>query len=289
MPSVASLRRDYRDAVGALSFADVNAWVGEHPDPLAPSAPRLEELVAQARQAGIGELVLSRTDSLFIDPWEGNERLLGLLDAASDAALTAAICLTPDATPPDPAIRNPKSEIRNPAGVYLDTCIARGARLARLFPRSHGFSLAEWCCGELLAALEERRLPVMIRHTEAAWHDIHDLCAWHPRLPVIIDGSEQKLFYHNRVFEALLAAHPRLMLETGNLVHCLGLDALVSRFGAGRFLFGSGMPQRDPNTALAMVALAEIGDEERRQIAGANWRRLAGEVRGATGEERRDG
>ncbi|MBI3945254.1 MAG: amidohydrolase family protein [Armatimonadetes bacterium] len=268
-PDPARMRREFQTAVAALGFVDINAWVGSHPDPLRPAETSLPALAAAAADAGIREMVVSHTECVFADPCEGNALLLDAVEASGGAgiSLCAGICLLPE------------GELPGSAGTYLDACLARGARLVRLFPKSHRFPLAEWCCGGVLAALEERRLPLMVGHVETSWSELHALCERHPDLPVIIDGAEQKLFYHNRPVEALLRAHPNLYVESHNLVHFLGLDHLARRVGAGRFLFGSGMPQRDPAAALACVALADLPDADRAAIARGNWRRLMEEVR----------
>jgi predicted TIM-barrel fold metal-dependent hydrolase len=152
----------------------------------------------------------------------------------------------------------------------LSRAIAGGARLARLYPRSHHFSLRPWCSGGLLQALADSHMPLMIPHTEVSWEDVRAVCETYPGLTLILEAVDQKILYHNRQFYPLLAHYPNLRLELHNFVAYQALEDVVGRFGARHLIFGSYMPIADPNAALMQVTHARISDEDKALIARQN-------------------
>jgi hypothetical protein len=52
----------------------------------------------------------------------------------------------------------------------------------------------------------------------------------------------------------------------------------VRGFGAGRFLFGTGFPDRLPASAMLPLIHADMADEDRRRIASENLSKLIGEA-----------
>jgi predicted TIM-barrel fold metal-dependent hydrolase len=185
------------------------------------------------------------------------------LTAVTGTGLWAAITLMPEMFQSEPDGR-----------AYVNAAIARGARLARVFPASHNFTLRPWCSGALLQALADSRLPLVVWHTEASWEEIRTICESHPSLTVIVEGTPKKILYHSRLYYALLERCPNLRLELHNLVSYLGVEDIVGRFGAGRLIFGSYMPVFDPNAALMQVTHARISDDDKARIAHGNLAEL---------------
>jgi predicted TIM-barrel fold metal-dependent hydrolase len=171
--------------------------------------------------------------------------------------------------PPDTAELPPPDE-------HLPALIRQGVRGARLYPKSHNFSLAEWCAGGLLAAMERHRLPLSIDLAETSWDDLHGVCAAHFELPVIVTRVNYR---HERVLYPLFRHHPRLHVEISYFQGHRGIEEVVDRFGPERLLFGSGLPFYTPGAPVVMVVRADVGDAARQAIAGGTLRRLMEEVR----------
>jgi predicted TIM-barrel fold metal-dependent hydrolase len=163
----------------------------------------------------------------------------------------------------------------------LLSLVAQRVRLVRLFPATHNFLLAGEYLGGMLEALSDLRLPLVVWQTQTTWSAIATVCQRYPQLWVIVEGVGRKLFYDNRIYCALLDRCPNLLLETHNLVNYLGLDHLVARFGAERFLFGSFVPYCDPNAAAMLVCEGRMSAQDRGNIAHGNLERLLAEVVGA--------
>ena len=156
--------------------------------------------------------------------------------------------------------------------------VAPGAWRAwvRLYPRTHTFSLAEWCLGELLDTLERHRVPLSVELAETGWDQIHALCAAHPALPVLVTRAGYR---QERMLFPLWERHPNLYIETSHFQAHRGLEHAVACFGPERLLFGTGLPFFSPGAAVMLVHRAEVSEDARAAVAGGNLRRLLDAVR----------
>ena len=69
--------------------------------------------------------------------------------------------------------------------------------------------------------------------------------------------------------------HPNVYLETCSTFRTPGvIEQLVEEAGAERVLFGSDIPLMDPRAQLGKIITADISDDDKRLILGANARRL---------------
>jgi len=262
---VEQLAEDYRQQRDALALFDVNCWLGRPFEPTFTTVDGFDTLKKMLAQCGIHRAVFSHTMCVRYDAEAGNRALAETL--GHDESLVGAATLVPEMAR---------------SGTWdsvLRPLIASGVRLVRLFPRSHNFLLDDEYLGDMLAALQDLRLPVVLWHTEAAWTEIAEVCSRCRELAVIVEGTGRKLFYDNRIYYALLERFPNLYLETHNLTNYLGLDDLVRCFGSGRFLFGSYFPHEDPNSAAMLLTHGELTAADRENIAHRNLENLITEVR----------
>jgi len=249
-----------------MKFFDGNVWAGSPPEPTFRQFDKPEDLLAQMARSRTAGALVTHFASLTYDWRDGNDMAV---DWARDERLHVAIAMVPDAT----------GEVGG-VGEYLDKAIGRGARAVRLFPRQHSFSLSPWCSGSLLAEIQARRLPLILWHSETSWDQLDFLCTAYPELSVIVEGTGRKILYDNRMFYQLMAHHPNLYLELHNLTNYSGVEDIVSRFGAGRLVYGSYMPLGDPGPPMAMVTEARISDGYKKLIAYGNLDMLIREVGG---------
>ena len=262
---IAAMAEAYRQARARLSFLDANLWIGRPTQPEFNTQFDLDSLRRRMARYNIKGGVVSHFAAKDYGPLWGNR---DLLDQLRGAGLWAGIVLVPEMFEPEADGR-----------AYLAQAIAQGARLARVFPKSHNFVLRAWCCGAMLQALADCRLPLVVWHTEVSWEDVRSLCEAFPQLKLIVEGTGQKILYHSRIYYPLLERCPNLYLELHNLASYLGVEDLVRRFGARRLIFGSYMPVLDPNVSLMQVTHARISDEDKALIAGANLAELVAGVR----------
>ena len=269
LDSVKTFSREYAAAKQALNFFDAACWTGQQAAPEFRHVARLEDLAAELGHYGIPEAAVTHLAQKDYDVQAGNAMLLDQIRPFPN--LAGVITLLPTTA----------GELGD-IGAYLDQCIAQGARLARLFPTLHRFSLAEWSCGEVLRALQERRMPLVIWHSEASWDALWTMAGKYPELPIVIEGTEgtgRKIMYFDRFYYGLLRDHANVHLELHNLCNFLLIEDMVERFGAGRLVFGSYYPLQDPNATLMRVTHAQIAEADKRRIAGDNLRALIAGVR----------
>ena len=255
----------YRQARARLAFLDANLWLGRPPSPEFASGFDLPALCQRMERYQIRGGVISHFATTTYEPLWGNAQLLDILEGTG---LWAGITLLPEMFDSEKVGRT-----------YLADAISRGARLARVFPRSHNYTLRAWCSGKLFRALEDAHMPTSVWHTEASWEDVRSLCESYPELPVIIEGTPLKILYYNRLFYPLLAQYANLRLELHNLVNYLGVEDIVGRFGASRLIFGSYVPVYDPNATMMQITHARIPDEDKVLIARQNLAELVAGVR----------
>jgi hypothetical protein len=257
-----------------LTFRDCHAAVGRWTIRPPAGALEVDELRAVLRSAGVAGGLVHHGLGRDYDPAAGNDALLAELAAAASGGAQRggpAVELVPCAT-----LLPSETEELPPPEEHLPALIRQGVRGARLYPRSHNFSLEEWCAGRLLTALERHRLPVAVDLAESSWSAIHDLCAAHPALPVVVT----RVGYRNeRFLYPLLRQHPRLHVEVSLFQGHRAIEEVVDRFGPQRLLFGTGLPFFDVGGPILSVVRADVGPHARRAIAGGNLQALMAEVR----------
>ncbi len=263
---ISTLIEKYRQERARLAFLDCNLWIGRPYPPEFARGFDLNTLHQRMERYEIRGGVVSHFASINYGQARGNTQAL---EAIAGTGLWAGIVLVPE-----------MFYVEADGRAYLSDAISRGARMARLYPESHHFSLRDWCSGALLQALADSRMPLIIEHTQASWEDIRNLCESYPDLTVILEAVGQKILYHNREFYPLLARYPNLRLELHNFVAYLAIEDVVRQFGAKHLIFGSYMPICDPNATMMQVTDARISDEDKARIARGNLLELVEGVRG---------
>jgi len=155
--------------------------------------------------------------------------------------------------------------------------LARNVKAARVFPGTdqHNFSLKPWSCGTLLGALQSRRVPLFIDFDQTDCHTLFELCGTHDKLPIVLTGVGYR---SNRLLYPLLKRFDNLHVELSSYYGHRGIEMLVERFGAGRLLFGTGLPFFSPGSAIGMLNYGRVTESDKRLIAGENLRALLGSV-----------
>lgn len=167
-----------------------------------------------------------------------------------------------------------------PGPELVPRMIDAGVRMARLFFGIWGSSdeYMPWAYEELLGALEQARMPVMIAWENHApvWNDLAGICAAYPDLPVIL--THPKLTQWERNWYPLMAEYPNFHIETAGYQGWRGLEGLCDLFGPSQMVFGTRAPVYQIGQATSMVARTQRPADEREMIAAGNLRRLLGEV-----------
>jgi hypothetical protein len=158
----------------------------------------------------------------------------------------------------------------------VQQALAHGAGAVVLRPTLDAWSLEEWSGGKLLAALEARAVPTILLQRLVPLAEVGRVARAHTRLPIILAETD---YVSHRMICGLLETVPNVHLSLGSnyTVHC-GIEHLVGLVGAGRLLFGTGLPHVEPMMAVTQLLYAAIPEEEKRLIAWDNLHRLIGGI-----------
>jgi hypothetical protein len=264
--STQMLVEDYRQEVERYAFYDLNVWCDLSPQTGFYQPESLAQIVHDLEQCGIRRAVITHAQCLAYDPLRGNESMARLID--SQPCLFGAMVLVPDIALGGCRVQS-----------YIDAKIQQRFVVARMFPKRLSHSMRKWQVGEMLAYLEQRRLPLMLWHNEVSWDLIESICQEYPELPVIVEGNDVKLLYHNRNYLVLLAHCPKLYLETHNLVLYSEIEYLAGQVAPDRLLYGSYFPYNTPHASLLPILRARLPDEVKGQLAARNLERLQSRIR----------
>lgn len=228
---------------------DANAHVGcsgVHGE-LALSPP---ELLMEMDRFGINRALVSHFAAAEYDAFEGNCALAQVVDhrlVPCWAALPEAAFIK-------------QLEKRKPAAVRLSFA-----------PSRHNFSPAPWCSGELCAFLEDRRILTLIALEDIGWEALAALLGNFTRLRVLLMEPGYRA---DRYLFPLLSKFPTLYFDSSTYVAHRQLEYFAGRFGPERIVFGSRLPLYTPGAALAVLATAQISEQDKRAIAGGNLQSL---------------
>jgi len=106
---------------------------------------------------------------------------------------------------------------------------------------------------------------------QITWQQADEVMTAHPTLKLVLLRVNYR---KERTVYPLLAKHPNLRIETELYLQYRGIADITSRFGPGRFVFGTGMPVYSAGGAMSLILYAEIGDEEKQRIASENLREI---------------
>jgi hypothetical protein len=159
----------------------------------------------------------------------------------------------------------------------VEELLACGAGSTTLRPGQDGWSTAGWCAGALLGLLEERRIPVLCRHSALGFEAIADLARRHPALPIVMF---QVSYRFQRMLVPLMKAFANVYLAIGSpySVH-LGIESVAAHVGAERLLFGTGFPHAEPMASVTMLTYSGLGEADKQLIGSGNLERLIGGIR----------
>ncbi|MCG2678757.1 MAG: amidohydrolase family protein [Kiritimatiellae bacterium] len=251
-------------------FIDVNCMIGTLPD-MELAFSRAPDLLREMDYHGISKAIVfhlaSRHDNT---PRLGNALVVS--EVAGQERLLPGWVLLPMNTPEMPPLRNLKSLLKE-----------NKIRAVRLYPRLHSWVLNQWNCGDLLALLEEIRIPVIIdldqfgdEHWWIDLRDLYSLCRDYPLLPVIVTNTS---IYSSRQFYSLFEKCRNFNLEISTYFISEGLGDIVRRFGSLNIIYGSRMPFQGPGSSMAYLLYSAIPVEDMENIAHGNIEKILGQTK----------
>lgn len=240
-----------------MCFFDCNAQIGRygvrHPEAFTTA----DELVNEMAHCGISEALVYHSMAKEYAPAIGNEMLLREIEGKPIHPCWVVMPHhTGEMPPPDELLAVMKQ---------------KGVRAVRAFPALHQFRLSNWCAGELLDMVEAVGIPLFVDLDQTSWEDVAGILRDHPRLNLVLLRTSYRI---DRYIYPLFEKYENLRIEAATYQVNYGIEAVCSRFGAKRLLFGTGLPFTEAGPSVAQITYAEISDAEKRMIAGENLREL---------------
>ena len=259
---IKQLEKDFLTFKTESKIFDINCAVPCHLDgTLEEKLPTPETYFDE----GVDKMVLTSSHFLRIPYHFGNEIIFDA--AAKDKRFYASATIAPDM---NLGGRNFATE--------LDGLIDKKTVIVRMFPKTHKYQLRKWLVGDILTELEKRRVPLMIWHMQAEWDEIAEIAEAYPKLPIIIEGSDQKTLYYVQSIMGLCEKYHNIHLEMHNFTQYDFFHYALKYVGADRMLFGSRSPFNDMNGPLYQIFI-NADEAQRKLILSENIERLISEIR----------
>jgi predicted TIM-barrel fold metal-dependent hydrolase len=234
------------------SIIDINTFFGLSRE--RPTDWSLDTLLRLLDRAGVARALTLSLRGVYYDFVAGNEETL--------RACAAHPQLVPVATVDPRRYVGCREEIRR--------CLDRGVRLFRFFPDLQGWALDGLDFLRLVEALAGQGV-LMVPANRPGWPSLAARYLAPLGVPVVLLGVGYSVFGE---LLAALAAHPNLYCD-GMLFDSPGAYELVcAEVGAGRVMFGSGLPERYFASARLMVEHADLTPQQRAAIFYRNAARV---------------
>ena len=250
-----------------MGLFDFNVGLGRGADPVGGAFDTAAELLTELRRLGVGEALVYHRVAAEADVEAGNRALLDAL--AGHASLYPCWVMVP------PTL----GDFPKPAA-WVREAREWGVRAVRLYPRHSLYTLADWCVGPLLTALQDAELPLLLDFGDPHWSeqvipwgDIQALCDAYPGLPVVVVGATSGT---TRDAVAVLQRVSNLHLELHAFNAAGVLHALAQVGLARQLLFGTGMPVNASECSVGHVLASGLDQADLRAVTSANARRLLG-------------
>ncbi|SEM47032.1 amidohydrolase family protein [Nonomuraea pusilla] len=202
-------------------------------------------LLERMDRVGVAAALVGHSWSRLHDPATGNALVSRLV--AGRPRLAACWTLLPPGT----------GETGGPEE-FARSAREHRVRAVRAYPADHGYELAGPDAAPMFAALAEAGLPLLLDAPQAGWPEVEALARRHPSLPVVVGRAGYRVL---RRVAGVLERTGNVYVGTADLSSHRGLEWLAERFGPGRLVFGTGMPERDPAESVTRLLWSELPDE----------------------------
>ncbi len=147
----------------------------------------------------------------------------------------------------------------------------------RAYPDSHRYLLNEVSMGQLLGAMAERRIPLLLSvRRGCTWPTVYGLMSAFPNLTCVV--CDHGCWGEDRAFRALLERYPNFYVDTAQYLLDGGIEAFVDDYGPDHLLFGSGFPESHFGGMMMALRHAQIASAAKEAIAHGNLERLIEEA-----------
>lgn len=242
------------------SFASIGKWPVK--DPAAPWT--VEKMLEDMKRCGIHAALVFSNLAKELQPSVGNN-------------IVSEVCgQNPRLIPCWVALPYQTGEA--PEGSkFVEEMLARGGKAVKIFPQLHKYALNERTAGNLLGALQEAQIPLLIDagqydpFRQITWEEVEWLAVSYPNLDILLQAVRWE---STRYLLPLLRKFINLSVEFSSYQANRIIEFLIEKVEVDQLLFGTQMMEKSPGAAKAFIDYADIDDSARRKIAAGNLMRL---------------
>ena len=247
-----------------MRFFDCNVYFGLPTlKPVAP-IPTADKLLASMDKAGVEKALVWHIAQHDHAPRLGN------------ALLAESIAEQPRLVGCWTVLPNQGREFPKPREFFAQMKAAQISAI-RVFPGMHRFLLNAVSMGEILTAMVDYRIPLILSMNRGVeWRDVYHLMAEFPDLVCVV--CDHGCWGEDRMFRPLIEQYLNFYVDTALYLLDGGIEALVSAYGASRLLFGSGFPDSYIGGMMMAIKHAQIPLTAKQAIASDNLERILEEV-----------
>lgn len=230
----------------------------------------IPDLTNEMQRLNIAQAIVRNHDCLNTAPYFGNDMLLK--NIAGNIAILPAWFLTPDG-------RAPAYNVTE----LIETMLNCKVQIAWTDPSVNSryslqYFFQTWCCKEMLDALQQHLVPLLISFKSINLSDLHNVMADFPKLRIILLDIPR--LGRQATLEALLQIHAELYLcfSPSFAVHG-GYKDLCSRYGDHRWVWGMGYPESEGGAAITGLVYSGLTKQQIEAVSFRNMERLLAEVK----------
>ena len=140
-------------------------------------------------------------------------------------------------------------------------------------PKAHRYMPRKFAVGDYLEMACERKIPVLLNTARGlTLEQAADIMLDFPDLTAVL--TFDNCWGSDRLLRPFLDAYPNLCLDMTYMLTDCGLPDLLKKYAADKILFGSGYPVSYMGAHILVIKHAEISEDAKIKIAGANLRKL---------------
>lgn len=246
-----------------LEFFDANARIGRVMDQASgPACPDGAGLSNVLRDKGIREALVWHAAQYSLSSLEGNA-LIGE-EVRGNPGLYGTWTFVPPETGEVDVLS------------LLDRMKAERIAAFRIFPVRHKFLPGRVAIGSVVREISRRKIPIVLSlERDMTWETVYRFLEDFPDSTCIL--ADTGIWGSDRYLRPLLKEYPGVYAETSLISLTAGcLESLVRDYGAGRFLFGTGFPNRYVEASQMDLLHSSLTRDEKAAIASGNIRALVG-------------
>ena len=223
--------------------------------------PDVNTLFAEMDYYGVDRALIRHTN-IIKGALTSNEKIADFLRNDPQQRLCGTWCILPSQC----------DEIPAPHLFFAQMKAARvGANT--LSPFEHRYVPCRLTLGKILDAAAERKVPVMLDAFAGKWAELYAFLKEFPRLTCVYLESGGK-WGSDRNIRPLLENYAGFHVDTAGYWVPEGIRDLAEKYGAGRILYGSGLPRYNHGNGMLQLRHSGLSDKDFALISGKNLESL---------------